>query len=56
MHWEDLEGAGGEGGGRGDRDGENLFLANKFYVTKIKNKFIEVSLTNNNGSYLMCTM
>ena len=21
MHWEDLEGAGGEGGGRGDRDG-----------------------------------
>ena len=22
MHWEDPEGAGGEGGGRGDRDGE----------------------------------
>ena len=22
VHWEDLEGAGGEGGGRGDRDGE----------------------------------
>ena len=21
MHWEDLEGSGGEGGGRGDRDG-----------------------------------
>ena len=22
MHWEDLEGSGGEGGGSGDRDGE----------------------------------
>ena len=22
--WEDLEGAGGEGGGRGDRDGEHM--------------------------------
>ena len=22
VHWEDLEGAGGEGGGRGARDGE----------------------------------
>ena len=22
VHWEDLEGLGGEGGGRGDRDGE----------------------------------
>ena len=21
VHWENLEGAGGEGGGRGDRDG-----------------------------------
>ena len=24
MHWEDLEGSGGEGGGRGDRDGEHI--------------------------------
>ena len=24
MHWEDLEGAGGEGDGRGDRDGEHI--------------------------------
>ena len=24
MHWEDLEGSGGEGGGRGDRDGEHM--------------------------------
>ena len=23
-NWEDLEGAGGEGGGRGDRDGEHM--------------------------------
>ena len=23
VHWEDLEGSGGEGGGRGDRDGEH---------------------------------
>ena len=24
MHWEDLEGLGGEGGGRGDQDGEYM--------------------------------
>ena len=24
VHWEDLEGAGGEGGGRGDQDGEHM--------------------------------
>ena len=24
LHWENLEGAGGEGGGRGDRDGEHM--------------------------------
>ena len=24
VHWEDLEGAGREGGGRGDRDGEHM--------------------------------
>ena len=24
MHWEDLEGSGGEGDGRGDRDGEHM--------------------------------
>ena len=23
-HWEDLEGSGGEGGGRGDRNGEHM--------------------------------
>ena len=25
MHWEDLEGTGGEGGGWGDRDGEHMY-------------------------------
>ena len=24
VHWEDLEGLGGEGGGKGDRDGEHM--------------------------------
>ena len=24
MHWKDLEGSGGEGGGRGDQDGEHM--------------------------------
>ena len=24
VHWEDLEGSGGEGGGRGDWDGEHM--------------------------------
>ena len=24
VHWEDLEGAGGEGGGKGDREGEHM--------------------------------
>ena len=24
VHWEDPEGSGGEGGGRGDRDGEHM--------------------------------
>ena len=24
VHWEDLGGSGGEGGGRGDRDGEHM--------------------------------
>ena len=24
TNWEDLEGVGGEGGGRGDRDGEHM--------------------------------
>ena len=30
MLWEDLEGAGGEGGGRGDRDGEDMQTQGRF--------------------------
>ena len=26
VHWEDQEGSGGEGGGRGDRDGEYMYI------------------------------
>ena len=26
VHWEDPEGSGGEGGGRGDRDGEHMCI------------------------------
>ena len=29
MHWENLEGAGGEGGGRGDQDGEKIEIKKK---------------------------
>ena len=28
--WEDLEGAGGEGGGRGDHDGEDMWTQGRF--------------------------
>ena len=30
MHWEDPEGLGGEGGGRGDRDGEYMYIQGWF--------------------------
>ena len=30
--WEDLEGAGGEGGGRGDRDGEDMWIQGLFIL------------------------
>ena len=44
--WEDLEGAGGEGAGRGDRDGEDMKTQGRFismydkihYKKKIKKK------------------
>ena len=26
VHWEDPEGSGGEGGGKGDRDGEYMYI------------------------------
>ena len=30
VHWEDPEGSGGEGGGRGDRDGEYMYIQGWF--------------------------
>ena len=43
--WEDLEGVGGEGGGRGDRDGEDMWtqglfisMYDKIYYQKKKKK------------------
>ena len=46
MHWEDLEGSGGEGDGRGDRDGEQCkSMADSFQCmtkpTTIKKKIKE---------------
>ena len=45
VHWEDLEGPGGEGGGRGDRDGEHMWthgcfisMYDKIHYNKKKNK------------------
>ena len=48
MHWEDLEGAGGEGGGRGHRDGNtckpmavSFQCMTKFTTNKKKRRKIE---------------
>ena len=30
MHWENLEGMGGEGGGRGDWDGDHMYTLGCF--------------------------
>ena len=30
VHWEDPEGSGGEGGGRGDQDGEYVYIQGWF--------------------------
>ena len=50
--WEDLEGAGGEGGGRGDRDGEGMWtqglfisMYDKIHYKKIK-KFKKINKKN----------
>ena len=49
MHWEDPEESGGEGGGRGDRDGEyrqnhgwfmSIYDKNDYNIKKEKNKII----------------
>ena len=51
MLWEDLEGAGGEGGGRGDRDGEDMWtqglfisMYDKIHYQKKKKKKIHMFL------------
>ena len=37
VHWEDLEGLGGEGGGSGDRDGEHMSIHGWFMSMYDKN-------------------
>ena len=37
LHWEDPEGSGGEGGGRGDRDGEYMYIHGLFMSMYDKN-------------------
>ena len=44
MHWEDLEGSGGEVGGRGDRDGEYMYIHGWFMSMYDKNHCTTVSL------------
>ena len=39
MHWEDPEGSGGEGGGRGDRDGEYMYIHGWFMSMYDKNHY-----------------
>ena len=39
VHWEDPEGSGGEGGGRGDRDGEYMYIHGWFMSMYDKNQY-----------------
>ena len=39
VHWEDPEGSGGEGGGRGDRDGEYMYIHGWFMPMYGKNHY-----------------
>ena len=39
VHWEDLEGLGGEGGGRGDWDGEHMYIHGWFMSMHDKNHY-----------------
>ena len=39
VHWEDPEGSGGEGGGRGDRDGEHMYIQGWFMSMYDKNHY-----------------
>ena len=39
VHWEDPEGSGGEGGGRGDPDGEYMYIQGWFMSMYDKNHY-----------------
>ena len=39
VHWEDPEGSGGEGGGRGDLDGEYMYIHGWFMSMYDKNHY-----------------
>ena len=39
VHWEYPEGLGGEGGGRGDRDGEYMYIHRRFISMYDKNHY-----------------
>ena len=39
VHWEDPEGSGGDGGGRGDRDGEYMYIHGWFMSMYDKNHY-----------------
>ena len=39
VHWEDPEGSGGEGGGRGDQDGEYMYIQGWFMSMYDKNHY-----------------
>ena len=39
VHWEDPEGSGGEGGGRGDWDGEYMYIHGWFMSMYDKNHY-----------------
>ena len=46
MHWEDPEGAGGEGGGRGDRDAEHMSTHGCFISMYDKTHYNKKNLKN----------
>ena len=52
--WEDLEGAGGEGGGSGDRDGEDMWTQDLFIsmYDKIHYKLKKKEKKKRNGKYM----
>ena len=51
VHWDDPEGWDGEGGGRGDQDGEHIYTMADLcqYMTKLIQYFIIISQENINN-------